>query len=228
MLSLLLCQFHTIHVCFCPFHRLSDLPYPLRYSAFVCAVNDTCAQTPPRERSVLLWVSSHHEYRYFCEFLHTGIQSRIYDTIARWWCDVVKVENLLETTGKRTDETTTINTFDWCIFCMIIVPTAASVPTYRNVNRFYNGRCASRQQRRQPARTGLLVEGARLRHKCITEHTRKSNHCRRTFATKWFRAMGPPRAEWMNHSASRTNMTEMNFFFWDDRKSFFVRFEFWG
>lgn len=41
-------------------------------------------------------------------------------------------------TDRRNDETTTINILICVHFVIIIVPTAAALPTYRNVNQFYN------------------------------------------------------------------------------------------
>lgn len=154
-------------------------------------MNDTCANAHTTTRTFFspfgYPIPSQIPIIFLC-ILHTGIQSR--DTITRWLCDVVKIKSLLETTAKRTDETTTINILI-CVFCITLYYYyycraycgSATLSTYRNVNQFYNVR-----QRQRHARTGLLVEGARLCHKCIRTHTythtRKSA---RTFATKWLR-----------------------------------------
>lgn len=79
----------------------------------------------------------------------------------------------------------------YCAYC-------GSAPTYRNVNQFYNVRCAA-------AATAAACTYRFAAGRCETApqmhrntQTRKSNHCRRTFATKWFRDGAA--ACWVNES----------------------------
>lgn len=106
-----------IYLCFCPFlRRSSNLPYSLWYSPRMCSewhLELDNAHTHAR-------TDEDGEYTFGRNFslypsIHTNtntntnsdcVYKRAHSRIRWWLCDVVKIKNLWETSGKRTDETT--------------------------------------------------------------------------------------------------------------------------